>query len=185
MRKLPPGDGLVASNGDLWRRQRKLMAPFFTPRAGTDLPLIVEDGHWFRTRWAEAARRGEPLEMLTEMSVLTASIILKSMFSTEATETIAWVKGDALTTIGFVRQMNPLQAPLWMPTPGNRACHQACTRVHGYIQAMIAQRRAQPIESWPSDLLTRLMQARSTKRRASPCPTCCCATNPSRFLCRR
>ena len=26
------GEGLVASTGALWRRQRKLMAPFFTPR---------------------------------------------------------------------------------------------------------------------------------------------------------
>ncbi|HSL42829.1 MAG TPA: cytochrome P450, partial [Anaerolineales bacterium] len=32
VRKFILGDGLVASNGDLWRRQRKLMAPFYTPK---------------------------------------------------------------------------------------------------------------------------------------------------------
>src|SRR5512139_1946849 len=26
------GNGLVVSTGDLWRRQRKLMAPFYTPK---------------------------------------------------------------------------------------------------------------------------------------------------------
>ncbi|MCW5848498.1 MAG: cytochrome P450 [Anaerolineae bacterium] len=163
VRRLLLGDGLVGSNGALWRRQRKLMAPFFTPRAvETYLPIIVEDGAWFRERWDAAARRGEPLDMLTEMSVLTASIILKSMFSTEATDTIDWVKGAVETMIGFVssRQMNPLHAPLWVPTPRNRAYLEARTRVHDYIQGIIRQRRAQPPDSWPNDLLSRLMQAR-------------------------
>ena len=32
VRKFILGDGLVASTGDLWRRQRKLMAPFYTPK---------------------------------------------------------------------------------------------------------------------------------------------------------
>jgi cytochrome P450 len=31
-RKYLIGEGLVGSTGDRWRRQRKLMAPFFTPR---------------------------------------------------------------------------------------------------------------------------------------------------------
>src|SRR4051794_20337686 len=81
VRNLLLGDGLVGSNGALWRRQRKLMAPFFTPRAiETYLPIIVEDGVWFRERWNAAAAEGKPRDMLTEMSLLTASIILKSMF---------------------------------------------------------------------------------------------------------
>jgi cytochrome P450 len=163
VRNLLLGDGLVGSTGALWRRQRKLMAPFFTPRAiETYLPVMVEDGAWIRERWDAAAERGEPLDMLTEMSVLTASIILKSMFSLEARDTIDWVKGDVETMISFVStgQMNPFHAPLWVPTPRNWAYLAARTRVHDYINGVIAQRRAQPPESWPNDLLTRLMQAR-------------------------
>ena len=119
VRRLLLGDGLVASNGALWRRQRKLMAPFFTPRAvETYLPVMAEDGAWFRERWQAAAQRGEPLDMLTEMSVLTASIILKSMFSMEAADTIDWLKGTVETMLAFAsrRQMNPFHAPLWVPT---------------------------------------------------------------------
>jgi cytochrome P450 len=157
------GNGLVASRGDLWRRQRKLMAPFFTPRAvETYLPVIVEDGAWFRARWNEAAARGEPVDVLAEMSVLTASIILKSMFSVEASDTIGWVKEAVETMIAFVAggQMNPFRAPVWLPTPRNRAYRHARTRVHAYIHDVIAQRRALPPDQWPDDLLTRLMQAR-------------------------
>lgn len=163
VRNLLLGDGLVGSNGALWRRQRKLMAPFFTPRAiETYLPIIVEDSAWFRERWNAAAQRGEPLDMLTEMSVLTASIILKSMFSMEALDTIDWVKGAVETMIGFVssRQMNPFHTPLWVPTPRNRAYLDARTRVHEYIQGVITQRGTQPPERWPNDLLSRLMHTR-------------------------
>lgn len=163
VRQLLLGDGLVASTGALWQRQRRLMAPFFTPRAiETYLPLIVEDGEWFRKRWNAAAQRGEPLDMLTEMSVLTASIILKSMFSTEAEETIDWVKEAVETMIDFTsgRQMNPFHAPLWLPTPRNRAYLSAKTRVRAYIEDLISQRRNQSPETWPDDLLSRLMNAR-------------------------
>lgn len=63
--------------------------------------------------------------------------------------------------IGFAsgRQMNPAHLPLWVPTRRNRAYRAARTRVHTYIQDVIAQRRAQPPETSPPDLLTRLMQA--------------------------
>lgn len=174
VRELLLGNGLVASNGALWRRQRKLMAPFFTPRAiETYLPIIVEDGAWFRERWTAAAAQGQPRDMLTEMSLLTASIILKSMFSLETSTTIDWVKNAVETMIGFAsrRQMNPVQPPLWMPLPRNRAYRQARARVHHYIQEVIAQRHAQPPESWPNDLLTRLMQARDEETGASMADT--------------
>jgi cytochrome P450 len=32
VRKYLTGEGLIASRGELWKRQRKLMAPFYTPK---------------------------------------------------------------------------------------------------------------------------------------------------------
>lgn len=163
VRRLLLGDGLVSSQGALWRRQRKLMAPFFTPRAiEAYLPIIVEYGTEFRARWTAAAAQGTPRDVLHEMSQLTAAIILRSMFSLESHETIEWVKGAVETMIGFVsrRQLNPLAAPLWVPTPRNRTYLAARARVEAYIQGIIRQRRAQPPDTWPQDLLTRLMLAR-------------------------
>src|SRR5688500_7501930 len=163
VRRLLLGNGLVASTGALWRRQRKLMAPFFTPRASeTYLPIMVDDAARFREHWNAAAQRGEPVDVLAEMSMLTASIILRSMFSMESPERIDWLKGAVETMIGFVtrRGMNPLHLPLWIPTPGNRGYLAARDRVHEYVHGVIAQRRAQPQEGWPDDLLSRLMRAR-------------------------
>lgn len=66
VRRYLVGDGLVASTGNLWRRQRKLLAPLFTPkgvqayaevmlrdgsgwpRAGTGSPTRVPGSTWVR-----------------------------------------------------------------------------------------------------------------------------------------
>jgi hypothetical protein len=46
-------DGLLASRGDLWRRQRKLMAPFYTPK-GVQVyaELMLKGGLRLVDRWS-------------------------------------------------------------------------------------------------------------------------------------
>jgi cytochrome P450 len=156
------GEGLVASTGELWRRQRKLMSPFFTPR-GVEAyaDIMLRDGMRLLERWDHLARSGRTIEIGEEMTLVTASIILKAMFSTETDEAIVEMKDAVETMVGFVNaQQAGIQPPVWVPTPMNRKYRSARDSVHSYINALIAQRRALPEAQWPNDLLTRLMQAR-------------------------
>lgn len=162
VRKYLTGDGLVASTGELWRRQRKLLAPFYTPRGvQAYAEIMVRDGARLVERWQELAAAGAEVEIAEEMTQVTASIILKAMFSSETRESIHQMKDAVETMIGYVNgQMTGLTLPLWVPMPGNRKYLAARDLVHGLIGAVIAQRRSQDEAQWPDDLLTRLMQAR-------------------------
>jgi cytochrome P450 len=163
VRRLLLGDGLVTSTGELWRQQRKLMAPFYTPRAvQAYADLMLREGQRLAQRWEQLARSDQPVDVPREMATITAAVILRAMFSTEADEDLLTIKDDVETMISFVagQQTLPFQPPLWLPTARNRRYLAARQRTHAYIRQLIAQRRRLPEGAWPDDLLTRLMQAR-------------------------
>ena len=156
------GDGLVASTGELWRRQRRLMAPFFTPKGIQAYSrLMLSDGARLVERWQGLAGQGAEVEIAEEMTFVTASIILKAMFSSETIDSIHQMKDAVETMIGFVdTKMAGVPLPLWLPTAKNRRYIAAREMVHRAIRGVIAERRAVDEARWPDDLLTRLMQAR-------------------------
>ncbi|MFN4293232.1 MAG: cytochrome P450 [Thermoflexales bacterium] len=161
VRELLLGNGVLTATGAAWRRQRQLMSPFFTPRGVEQfLPVIIRDAQQFIARWQGKA--GSVVEMLDEMMFVTASIILRSLFTTESDETLLALKSDVETMIQFTatRQTRPLRLPMWLKIGENRRYDRARRRVHAYIQGVIAQRRAMPVERWPNDLLSKLMLAR-------------------------
>ena len=163
VRELLLGEGLVASRGELWRRQRRLMAPFFTPRAIEQyLPVFVADTEALIDRWTRLASQGQPIELGDEMMLVTAAVILHTMFSTESSDDMLEIKAAVETMIRYVAsgQQNPIQLPRWLPTPANRRYFKARELVHHYIAALLAQRRSLPQDQWPDDLLTKLMLAR-------------------------
>ncbi len=162
VRKFLLGEGLVASTGDLWKRQRKLMAPFYTPKGVTAYAeLMLRDGARLVERWQQLASQGTQVDIAEEMTFVTASIILKAMFSTETMESIHQIKDAVETMITYVSgQMTGIALPLWLPTPKNRKYQAARNLVHQSIETLLTQRRNSPESDWPDDLLSRLMKVR-------------------------
>jgi cytochrome P450 len=162
VRRYLVGEGLVASTGELWRRQRKLMSPFFTPRGvQAYAEIMLRDGRRLVERWEGLARSGQTVEIGEEMTLVTAAIILQAMFSTETDEAIAEMKDAVEAMVSFTNasQMG-VNLPLWIPSPTNNKYNAARQKVHSYVNGLIAQRHLLPEDQWPDDLLTRLMQAR-------------------------
>ncbi len=160
VRKYILGNGLLASNGELWRRQRKLMSPFYTPKAVQAYgETMLKDGDRLLERWSHMD--GHTVEIGEEMTYVTAAIILRAMFSMKTDEEIIGMKSAVETIIGYsASNQTGIMIPLWIPTRKNRDYKKARAMVHSYIDSLIAQRRSLPEEDWPEDLLTRLMQAR-------------------------
>lgn len=160
VRRFLTGDGLVSSRGDLWRRQRKLMAPFYTPKGVQAYgEIMLKDGHRVRERWSKL--EGNQVEIGEEMTFVTATIILRAMFSMETDEAIIGMKNAVETMLGYTSsRQNGIPVPSWLPTRRNLAYFKARDMVHSYIHSVIERRRQLPEADWPNDLLTRLMQAR-------------------------
>src|SRR5690242_8848492 len=76
--KILLGKGLMTSEGELWKRQRYMMQPFFHRRVITEFAAMIDSANErFIARWEELAARGEPVNVTDEMSELTLSIVLR------------------------------------------------------------------------------------------------------------
>ena len=157
--RIPLGMGVFTSEGELWRRQRRLMAPTYTPTAVTRFAaLMLDETQRMLARW-ETQATDQPLAINQEMMRLTMSIISRSMFNLDIGAEFAEV-GQALTFIlDFTNQRSVtlVDPPLFLPTPLNRRLKRALKTLDGFLYGLIAQRRLQVPGD---DLLSVLMHAR-------------------------
>lgn len=164
VRELLLGNGVLTAVGEDWRQQRRIMAPFFTPRAVEKYyPVFVADTLRFMDRWrSRHAGSGRPVDMLGEMMLITASVILHTVFSTDSDETLVRFKDSLEVLLEYVSNQDRklIKLPRWMPTPRNLRYRRVHREVTEYISGLIAQRRALPENQWPEDLLSKLMTTR-------------------------
>jgi cytochrome P450 len=156
------GQGLLTSDGALWRRQRKLMAAAFTPRrihAYADTMDAIARA--FIDRWSD----GASLNLHDEMSRIAMRIVAEVLFGADV-EADADRVGACVRAIDafFSSPEQALDLPPWAPTPGNLRMHAARRRIDAIIYRIIAERRAgrgaRPDAPEAHDLLDALLTAR-------------------------
>ncbi|MHB8475883.1 MAG: cytochrome P450 [Steroidobacteraceae bacterium] len=82
--KILLGNGIMTSEGDFWRRQRRMMQPAFHRRVIDQFSaLIREVNDKFAARWAQKAARAEAINVGDEASELTLEIVLRSIFGSD------------------------------------------------------------------------------------------------------
>jgi cytochrome P450 len=82
--KILLGNGIMTSEGDFWRRQRRMMQPSFHRRVIDQFSrLIHEVNEKFAQRWAAKAASGEAINLTDDASELTLEIVLGSIFGSD------------------------------------------------------------------------------------------------------
>lgn len=82
--KILLGNGIMTSEGDFWRRQRRMMQPSFHRRIIDQFGMLIgEVNDTFAARWDAHAKRGEPLNLTDDVSELTLQIVLRSIFGSD------------------------------------------------------------------------------------------------------
>lgn len=157
--RLLVGQGLVTSDGELWRQQRKLMAPSFTPSAITQFfEMMVEVTERMIARWQPLVGSGQPIVVDQEMVRLTMSIIGRAMFSIDLGEEMEEVGRAIQGAFAFIpeRFNNPLSLPLSVPLPAHQRFKRNLGVIEDFIAARIAEGRRNPEQG---DLLSILLKA--------------------------
>lgn len=104
------GQGLFTSEGELWRRQRKLMAPIFTPAA---LAQYAEAMRATASRAADGMRPGEQIDLAHETTRIAMTVVGSALFGVDTFDD-ADTLGAALTTaLGWVNGV--LASPAIVP----------------------------------------------------------------------
>ena len=149
------GDGLLLSDGEMWKRHRRLMQPAFSSdRIAGYASTIVADTAQMLTTW----QTGEIRDIHRDMSQLTIKLIAQTMFGVDVTETALEI-GAALDTImlQYVHQAEMwFLLPVWLPTPRNWKAHHATKRLNEIVHTIIDRRRQAPRD----DLLSRMLRVK-------------------------
>lgn len=150
------GDGLLTSEGELHKRQRRLMQPaFHHQRIAHYADVMVRQAQTLLDGW----RDGETRDLHHDMHRLTMMIVAEALFGSDVSRVADAVR-DAVT-FGLQRVVeqasNPLALPSWLPTPANRKARRMQRVLDDVVLGMIAERRASGEDR--GDLLSMLLLA--------------------------
>ncbi len=155
------GDGLLTSDGDTWRRQRRLAQPIFhNDRIRAYVPIFVRRTEEMCRQWAGRTR----VDIHVELMRLTLVIVSEALFRTVVEDDTATV-GRALDVIS--RQFVGFKFPFWLPTPGNVRALWQLRKLNRIVYRFIRE-RAGADERAPGgadDLLSHLLAARDDQGR--------------------
>ena len=131
------GKGLVTSNGDFWKRQRRLVQPaFHTQRITAYADTMVDYTLERMADW----RDGQVLDVDKEMMQLTLMIVGRTLFDADASTTANQVKKAVDVVQKASNTANLL--PGWVPTPLRIRSRRANAMLDRIVYGFINQRRA-------------------------------------------
>lgn len=159
------GNGLATSEGDVWRRQRRLCQPSFQRKRLAELiPTLEAALAATLESWGAAAARGEPVEAVADLSALTQRLIFGGLFGGSLTEQDQRDLSGALVEAN--RYVNAaawtlIPIPEWIQTPRRVRFRKALKTLDRVVFGRIEERRQRdaPAEGKPQDLLDRLLLA--------------------------
>jgi cytochrome P450 len=158
-------DGLLLTEGDVWRRARRILAPLFTPSRTQRLAARMGEVCTRRVEGWSLQHGARVLNIDSEMSGLTFDMLSATLFSDE-------LDGDGqgfekalnryLSVGARIDPLDVIDAPAWIPRLGRAASGGVARFFEERVAGLVVRRRAL-IESGaaaPDDLLSALLLAR-------------------------
>lgn len=165
--RIPFNNGLVVSEGEHWKRQRKLMQPMFVPGAARQFfDLMKESATQMTDRWQPRCRAGTVFNIAEDMNRIAMEIAGRALFHDgfqESADKIAhWT--EVINSFS-ARPPVPIVGAPWFPTRLNRRLQKTLREFRIFLVQLINNRRQHSPSSMATsnvsrDLLTILIEAR-------------------------
>ncbi|MGP4005783.1 cytochrome P450 [Streptomyces sp. 4N124] len=153
--------GLIANaDTEQWRRQRRMMAPHFTPGAvGAFARNMTTETVRMLDRWERDPRDERVIDAMDEFGRLALAIVNRSLFSADVSTTAQGFErafGVANSILAaFFRCPFP---PLSVPTPSRRRLRRAIDAMDSFVSGFVQGRLCADTDAEP-DLLTLLLHS--------------------------
>lgn len=160
---LVTGEGLLTSDGDAWREQRRVLQPAFHQSALDALGGHVADATARVARQWRALAAGTVVDVDAFMMSAALEVVAASLMSTDLTGRSSEIASATLEALDVVvaRARVPVTPPSWLPTPANRVLRRSVARLDAAVADMVAARGDNPGD----DLLGLLLAVRDDSGR--------------------
>jgi cytochrome P450 len=152
------GDGLLISEGEKWRSQRRRIQPSFSSHKLASYTTIMLSSMHERVQWTP----GQTLEIHSEMMGFTRDVVCRSLFGYQPTSRFDRI-ADAISTVFGDLRAEVLYLPIWqhLPTPRSIRWRRALKFFDQTIAEIISERsRAGPMQQLDQqDMLGSLLAA--------------------------
>lgn len=151
------GNGLLTSEGEEWKRQRRLTSPaFHRHRIANYGDTMVSFTRRLTSSWSD----GETRDMHRDMMRLTLEIVVRCLFNADVSNDVDHV-GETLKEL--VKPFASQATLKWilnnrLPTPQHLRFHRFAKKIDKVVYRIIAERRAQGDDA--GDLLSMMLKAR-------------------------
>jgi cytochrome P450 len=156
------GNGLLTSDGEFWRRQRKLSNPAFHRESIVRYSeFTIEEA----TRMLDSWRAGEARNIHNDMMNVTLRIVLRSLFGSELGESMRVIEPALEAIMISSSGIISILSYLGMPSPIRSRYFRAVKQLDEVVYSLIARGREKlktgdRRTDGPKDLLTLLLEAR-------------------------
>jgi cytochrome P450 len=156
--KILLGEGLITSDGEVHRRQRRIAAPaFHRQRIQAYGAIMVDRAATMRGKW----QPGRPIDIASQMMQLALQVVARTLFNTDVTDDVLQINDEVnviMQLYNYLIALPRAEAYLNWPIPGLVRFRRARSRLDKVVQRMIADHRADGVDR--GDLLSMLLASR-------------------------
>ena len=161
------GDGLLTSEGELWRKQRKAIQPGFqAKRIAQQAPAVAEEAAALVARLRSHIGRG-PVDVMKEMTGLTLGVLGRTLLDADLAAHGGISNAfQAMQDQAMFEVVTLSMVPMWVPLPKQLRFRRARRELQDVVNALAAERDARPEGTAGDDVLSRLIL--STRAESDP-----------------